>query len=797
MGVNEKLLPALITSPQGGVYRYVDPEAVPGQPYRYLIVEIEASGGRIAYGPYDVDTRLGTAGAVITDTVLLERGYRAAPHRERAKVQRARVAAAAQDQVRAASRRRALAAKIGVPETGIYYVSLQDLETQGGVTVPTPRLWSYSLTNRGKPVAFAPSADLAGILFYGRGSESNLERENVYRLSEQAAGGTRMGTRPNPNVPPPSGAETFTKTLHVEQDVFAANNVFNDPDGDFWVWDYVFAGFGAKNLPFRADGAARIGEASVTIRLKGGTESPAYPDHHATFSLNGNPIGEAFWNDLDAREETVTFDPSLLVDGDNTLTIDGLTDTAAPFSLFYVDSFDVRYTSGYRAHGNKIECPASGNPAVLISGFTRSDLMVFDITVPTRPVMVQANVSLLGDGTYGVVVASSNPQAVYYGVAPDGVAHASRILPDTPSTLRSADNQGEYLVITTEALKETAQTLADYRSDLRAQVVDIEDVYDEFNQGIASPYAVRAFLAHARSKWRTPPRYVVLAGDGTYDYRNVQGFGDNLIPPMMAKTPSGLFPADSWFGAAPQAKPSAPRSGPRPVAAPAEIAIGRLPVTTSAELREVIRKIKARESALGEPWVGSTMLVADDGDEAGDFPTSSEGVATQIPAGTPFTRAYLSTLGAATTRSRLLDGINQGTGVISYFGHGGFDQLADEGLITSADVATLVNADRPTVLTTMTCLAGNSALPGYSVIGESLLRQPGGGAVAMWAPSGMSENGLAGPLADGFYVALFSGKSPRIGDAVKASRRAYQAKGLPAYMLSIYNLLGDPAMRLQ
>ena len=67
----------------------------------------------------------------------------------------------------------------------------------------------------------------------------------------------------------------------------------------------------------------------------------------------------------------------------------------------------------------------------------------------------------------------------------------------------------------------------------------------------------------------------------------------------------------------------------------------------------------------------------------------------------------------------------------------------------------------------------------------------------MWAPSGMSENGLAGPLADRFYAALFSGKSHRIGDAVKASRSAYQASGLPSYMLSIYNLLGDPAMRLE
>ncbi|MBK5255535.1 MAG: hypothetical protein JJE39_05840 [Vicinamibacteria bacterium] len=45
-----------------------------------------------------------------------------------------------------------------------------------------------------------------------------------------------------------------------------------------------------------------------------------------------------------------------------------------------------------------------------------------------------------------------------------------------------------------------------------------------------------------------------------------------------------------------------------------EMSIGRLPVATSAELAEVIRKIKVREAALeaNEPWVRSTLLVADD-----------------------------------------------------------------------------------------------------------------------------------------------------------------------------------------
>ena len=52
--VNKKLIPALITDPQGGTYKYYDREAVPGRTYSYLLEEIVTTGERIEYGPYEV-----------------------------------------------------------------------------------------------------------------------------------------------------------------------------------------------------------------------------------------------------------------------------------------------------------------------------------------------------------------------------------------------------------------------------------------------------------------------------------------------------------------------------------------------------------------------------------------------------------------------------------------------------------------------------------------------------------------------------------------------------------------------
>ncbi len=785
--VNERLLPSLITARQGGVYRYVDGGAALGERHRYRLEEVEASGKRRSFGPYEVEARpasMKEQAALDGDTVLARQGYSRTPHREREQVRRARADVARAEAARAETARAASlrgldvapAVKLGVAETGIHYFGV----STSSLGIKATPLAQLRLTNRGQPVAVTPSPDGIGILFYGRAPQSVLERDNVYRLSGEG-GPLLMPTKPLPSMPAPSGAETYVRTLHVEQDLIAVPEVYNDPTGDYWVWDYVYAGYGAKSFTFRTDGAARVDPVSITIRLKGGTDTIADPDHHATFSLNGVPIGEAFWDGIEPHETTVDLDGALLVDGENTLTVDGLTDTDAPYSLFYLQSFDVRYTSTYRAHGNELEFPVSGARAVLVSGFTRPDIMLFDVTAPARPAIVAAPVAPLSDGTYGIVAAAIDPEAVFVALTPDALANPARVLADAPSDLRREENRADYLLITTAALRDGAQALADYRSDLTSRVVDIEDVYDEFNDGIASPVALQRFLAYARAKWTGAPRYVVLVGDGTYDYKDRLGFGDNLIPPMMATTPSGLFASDGWF--VETRKPDA-----------RELAIGRLPVTTAGELAEMIRKIQAREAAREEPWARSVLLVADDPDNAGNFPRSSEGVAARLSGGTSISRAYLSVHGLAGVRNALLGGIDQGTGDVVYFGHGGYDRLADEGVLTSADVPALANADRPTVLVAMTCLAGSSALPGYPTLGELLLRQPGGGAAAVWAPSGMSENDLAEPLAEAFFGQR-QGRAARLGDAVVLARRAYRAAQHPAYMLSIYNLLGDPAMR--
>jgi hypothetical protein len=790
--VNERLIPSLLT-PHGGLYRYIDPAASVGQNYRYELIEVEASGKKETKGPYDVNTTVTMqADAAAQREQSIEPDPRPTGFAMAARVGRVRAEQSA-DVYRASALRNntraAAGAKISVTESGIHYVSLQDIQTRAGFTVDRSWLTSsknlYALTNRGDLVPFTSSPDSTGLLFYGQAINSNFARDNVYWLGSSDRNSPRMKERKDLPTRPPTGNESFVRTLRFEEDHQPAPGLSSDADKDFWFWNSLYSWDPALAFTFRTDGAKRSGSASIVIRLKGGSETETDPDHHAALRLNGQNIGDLTWDGLLDVERTIEFSASILVDGENTLELENVADTGAEYSLIYLDSFDVQFESLYRATGNRAEVSTAANASVLISGFTRTDVMVFDVTNPKEPVRVMASLVQLPGSRYGVALSPKAANTVYYAVAGDAFRTATGIVKDVASALKTKNNRAEYIIVTNQDMSEAARALADYRSDLTSKVVDIEDVYDEFNYGIPDPHALRAFLGYAYAEWTQRPKYVLLGGDGTWDYKNSLGLGAGVIPPMMISTPSGVFPSDVWFA-------NVDTAGPAP-----EIAIGRLPASTPEELTQMITKIQVREAASG-PWMSRALMAADTPDEAGDFPASSAQITGSLPSGSVVTPISVAELGGDEARTQFINGINTGVGMINYIGHGGYWMLSNQGMLWSGDEQLLTNSAQTPIMTAMTCTVANFGLPWIPSLGELLVTKAEGGVSALWAPTGESENELAVPLAEAFYASSsINGPQTRIGDAIMASMKAYERSRSASYMLGIYTLLGDPAMRLR
>ncbi|NCA83915.1 MAG: hypothetical protein EOM72_14465, partial [Opitutae bacterium] len=93
-------------------------------------------------------------------------------------------------------------------------------------------------------------------------------------------------------------------------------------------------------------------------------------------------------------------------------------------------------------------------------------------------------------------------------------------------------------------------------------------------------------------------------------------------------------------------------------------------------------------------------------------------------------------------------------------------------------------------------LVGRYEAPGVNSLGELLLRKSGGGAVATWGPSGLSRHDAAADLGAAFYRAVFQEGCGTLGGAILRARRRLPGDLFSADTLAIFNLLGDPALRI-
>ena len=250
---------------------------------------------------------------------------------------------------------------------------------------------------------------------------------------------------------------------------------------------------------------------------------------------------------------------------------------------------------------------------------------------------------------------------------------------------------------------------------------------------------------------------------------------DAIMPPLMARTSNGLFAADTRFvdfdgDGFP------------------DLALGRIPVTTNAELLAYVAKLDTSARASG----GSVLFAADAQDRA---PTSTglhhRGSTT---GGLPASRIYVDDVGAEAARGSLLASWRSGTPFVSWMGHGGVDRISNLSLLTSADAASLGSpSGQLPLFVAMTCSINRFELGDVDSLGAALTRASAAGALAVWSASGLSVYNDATQLEQTFTTLAAKTANARIGDLVVQSLAANRAIGETG---KVYLLLGDPAIQL-
>jgi hypothetical protein len=337
-----------------------------------------------------------------------------------------------------------------------------------------------------------------------------------------------------------------------------------------------------------------------------------------------------------------------LNDGQNIFKFRGNGASGTPTSLgsgAYFDWFEIDYHRFYRAQGGTLRFTsgtATGDVELVVSDLAQNSFLLYDISDSLNPTIVTLDPSQ-------IVQTSPPPQRRFqlrfrasvttqktwllmqYDTVPSftTAVPAARMPVDQGPTNFAEDTADDLTVdpgadVIVLAHPNFLPAFAAWKAAREAQghvlrVVAIQDVYDQFNGGVKSPFAIRNFLRHAYRNWAEPPDYLVLLGDANEDHRNdVLGnpkfrSDTDWVPTMVVygPVPNGAqrlerVGSDHWYIAA-------LGTGQGDFDIFPEMYVGRLPVGSATEAQTLADKLTAYDTYVsGDAWRNRGFIVSDD-----------------------------------------------------------------------------------------------------------------------------------------------------------------------------------------
>ena len=632
------------------------------------------------------------------------------------------------------------------------------------------------------------------IEFYAKGIDNRYTGTDVYWLYW---GSTISGIRISSVDVAVTGSLTqitsFQEQVFVEENHAMWSDTPGAPDTDYWFWEKFTAPETATYSFDLPSCVHNTSDASITVYFQGRSDDST-TDHHTIIALNNQTIGDDIWSGNHAFVQTMSVAQNLLQNSSNTLRIE-LKKGGAAADVIYFNRIGIKYQRWLKAVDNQLKFTLRQNDPVhaAVSGFGSQHIKIYDITDPDS-VKKLSGIDIQSDQSqYTAIFAHSNGEKIYLAFTPDAVNTPDRITYKKPADLKTVSNSADYILITADEFTSLLENLCElrHRQGMRVKMVDIEDIYDEFTFGIFDPEAIRLFLQYAYHNWEPPaPRYVLLAGDANLDYRDYYGTGkQNIVPVYLDKTSElGLTPSDNHYGCV---------DGNDPVP---ELYIGRVPGDSSNTISDIVNKLILYESTRhNEPQ--SVLFVADDEEIA--FEEINDNLATYLPpyftAEKVYTRQY-NKLNDATLDIQAF--VDDGMLITNFMGHGDLTRWGVEPdgsgdfILEPDDISDLTNKNKLTFVIALDCLNGYFSQPFHYCLAEEWVMAPDKGAVACFAPSGLSHNWEHEFVSEFIFSNIFLESQNRLGVIATQSKIDAYYSGASDKILISLNLIGDPATRL-
>ena len=660
--------------------------------------------------------------------------------------------------------------RIGVKTEGFYRVSRAELQAAGfDLTAPTNR-WQLYVNGVEQAINIGGSGDY--IEFYGRGIETLYADTQTYFLVVGTTDGKRIGNMIRRRVSGSVISKSYSQYFYKKERAVYLQALLNG-DAENIFGSVVSADSGM--VTFNLSGVDYTSPtASIDLTLQGVTRT----NHQTKLFINNTEVGILDGANFSSMTGRFTFSTGILNEGSNTLrmvTLNNVPGTISDNSLF--DSLKINFARRYLADQNRLSFYVPNYKTSYAENFSSSNIRVFDTTNSDTPILLNGLTVEQSNGTFRVNL-PSNRSRIMYAVENSGLLTADSVSSNNPSTLSTPAHNAEMIVVSHKDFLTQANDWANYRrtQGLTVEVVRIEDVYDEFNYGVLSADCIRNFLEYAKNNWQTPPKYVLLLGDASYDPKNYLGTGGNFLPTRMVDTVYSEAPSDETMA-------DFNNDG------LAEIAVGRIAARDAAAVTLAYNKLTAFEQTIGQAH-SRNALFASDLPDGYDFEGVSNRLCAQLPATINCVKINRGQPNAA---ADLVTSLNQGKFLVNYAGHGNSAVWAAPGFFSGSQAGQMTNGNNLSIFTMLTCLNGYFVQPTDS-LSEILMKNPNGGAVSAWASSGLTTPDIQEIMATRFFNQINVGNLTRLGDLIKDAKTTINS-GRDVRLSWI--LLGDPAMKVK
>ena len=709
--------------------------------------------------------------------------------------------------------------KIPLARDGVYRLAYNDLITFGALPASL-NLQNADLYSQGRSLAFREIGDVDGIFGTGDSIEfygsrlydsprilNEFTDTSVYWLTFLGSGGKRTVVDTTLNPTPDVVATFFNATYRMEKDSFyffgsgglPTNNQSAKVFGEGWYWKRILANQTAT-IPWTSNNFYKTGNPSYTLRGRllspVNNNPPAAPEHSITVNVNGTMVGTILFDDNRDTVFVLTAPSSLFLEGANTVTLRSNM-TSAPLNEVFFDWLEIDCQKDLTADSDTLAFSADHLApnqvgSFQVGGFSAPNVEVYRIgQFGDLERVFRGNVS----GTFPSYAISFTDTILtgkrYFAVTGGRKKSPSALASKTFGNLRSSGFGADYVVVTSRELLPAANQLVAYRNQTgvgRTAVVTAEDIYDEFNYGRFSPYAVRSFILAADTLWTAPkPSIIVFFGDANWDYKNFLNTNRRNHVPSIGNPVS-----DAWL-----------------VASPSDLflpqkEVGRIPASSVSAGLDYVSALIQYESQPLSKWNKTFMFMVSgfDSAETAVFSQFSESMISQninpAPVSGVAARLYRKVQVAGMTESDEVRRIlGDGAVWINFYGHAGTDAWGN-GLSEAAD---LINDEgKKHLVTDVSCSTVRFAEPLVESFSEKLLFASQGGAIAYMGSSGFGYESPLRYMASQFYGDAAKDTVREIGSLLLQGKLALYALGTGSVInqeaLQQYTLLGDPATRI-